>query len=134
MPMLDAAPAVRQISTNRSDLLALDVFGRFRGPDAENLFGLLEAAYALHPTIDVLVRMIDHEGVDWGEIDRNTWSEGEARAKEHIRRCACVGEPDFTASLNGWFSNAGPVELRHFPVEEEAAAWEWLAAEPVDQA
>lgn len=132
MTILDAAPAVRRRDTTRSDLLALDVFGRFRGPDAENLFGLLEAAYVLHPRIDVLVRMIDHEGVDWNDIDRDTMSEGKARAKEHVRRCACVGEPDFTASLTGWFSDAGPVELRHFAAEDEAAAWAWLEAQPVE--
>ncbi|TJV02209.1 MAG: STAS/SEC14 domain-containing protein, partial [Mesorhizobium sp.] len=62
MNYLEDVPAVRRIDTDRDDLFAIDVVGHVTAADAENLFGLLEAAYALHPKIDVLVRLIDHEG------------------------------------------------------------------------
>ena len=57
MKSLDAVPAIRRIDTNRDALFAIDVVGDVSPADAENLFGLLEAAYALHPRIDVLVRL-----------------------------------------------------------------------------
>ncbi len=58
---LEAVPAIRRIETNRDALFAIDVVGDVSPADAENLFGLLEAAYALHPRIDVLVRLTDEE-------------------------------------------------------------------------
>ena len=53
MNFLDTVPAIRRIDTDRDDLFAIDVVGYVSAADAENLFGLLEAAYALHPRIDV---------------------------------------------------------------------------------
>jgi len=128
MPMLESMPAVRQIETDRSDLFAIDVVGHVSSADVENLYGLLEAAYALHPRIDVLVRMVDHDGVDWSDVDEQTIREGKAHARDHVRRCATIGEPDWTADLTGWFSSTEPVELRHFAAEDEADAWAWLEA------
>jgi hypothetical protein len=128
MPMLESMPAVRQIETDRSDLFAIDVVGHVSSADVENLYGLLEAAYALHPRIDVLVRMVDHDGVDWSDVDEQTIRAGKAHARDHVRRCASIGEPDWTADLTGWFSSTEPVELRHFAAEEEADAWAWLKA------
>ena len=49
MNFLEEVPAVRKIETDRTDLLAVDIVGHVTAADAENLFGLLEAAYALHP-------------------------------------------------------------------------------------
>lgn len=132
MAMLEAVPAVRRIETDRADLFAIDLVGHVSAADAENLFGLLEACYAVHPRIDVLVRMVDHDGVDWGEIDQTTFHEGKAQAREHVRRCAAVGEPDWTGGLSGLFSSPEPVELRHFSSEDEASAWAWLGAKPAE--
>lgn len=134
MPTLESMPAVRRIETDRTDLFAVDVVGHVASADVENLYGLLEAAYALHPKIDVLVRMIDHDGVDWADVHEDTVSDGKAHAREHIRRCASIGEPDWTADLTGWFTSVEPVELRHFAAEDEAAAWAWLDAKPIDSA
>ena len=68
MNFLESVPAIRRIETDRDDLFAIDVVGHVSAADGENLFGLLEAAYALHPAIDVLVRLVDHDGVDWADI------------------------------------------------------------------
>jgi hypothetical protein len=132
MAMLESIPAVRRIDTDRDDLFAVDVVGHVSSADVENLYGLLEAAYALHPKIDVLVRLIDHDGVDWAEVDENTVRDGKAHARDHVRRCASVGEPDWTGELGGWFTSAEPVELRHFSADDEADAWAWLGAKAVD--
>ena len=95
MNFLEDVPAVRRIDTDRDDLFAIDVVGHVAAADAENLFGLLEAAYALHPKIDVLVRLIDHEGVDWADVSDETLEQGTAHAVEHVRRCAALGEPNW---------------------------------------
>jgi len=131
MNFLQSVPAIRRIDTDREDLFAIDVVGHVSAADGENLFGLLEAAYALHPRIDVLVRLIDHEGVDWPEVSDETLKQGTVHALQHIARCATIGEPDWIADANSFLSAAPSVELRHFSADDEAAAWQWLGAKPV---
>jgi hypothetical protein len=131
MNFLEDVPAVRKIGTDRTDLLAVDIVGHVTAVDAENLFGLLEAAYALHPRIDVLVRLVDHDGVDWPEISEDTLKQGKTDALQHIARCASIGDPDWTPSAQGWFEPTLPVVIRHFEAADEAAAWQWLKARRV---
>lgn len=131
---LEAVPAIRRIDTDREDLFAIDIVGHVSAADAENLFGLLEAAYALHPRIDVLVRVIDHDGVDWNDISDETLRQGAVQAVEHIGRCAAIGEPDWTAQARDFLPTPPPVELRHFKDEDEADAWQWLGARQLGSA
>jgi hypothetical protein len=126
---LEAVPAIRRIDSDRDELFAIDVVGDVSPADAENLFGLLEAAYALHPKIDVLVRLTDQESVDWANIAPDTLRQGIADALEHVVRCAVIGDAD--ASAAGFFPRVLPFEFRHFGSDDEAAAWQWLDATPV---
>lgn len=130
MHSLDAVPAIRRIDTDRADLLAVDIVGHVSPADAENLFGLLEAAYALHPKIDVLVRLVEYEDIDWIGLSARTLENGKARALEYVRRCATIGEPDWTGQVQGLFTTLH-VDLRHFDAENESEAWNWLDARPL---
>lgn len=126
MNSLEAVPAIRRIDTDRDDLFAIDVVGHVSPMDAENLFGLLEAAYLLHPRLDALVRLVDHDGVDWREISEDTLRQGFAGAVDHIGRCAAIGEPDWTGAALRLVPS--PIELRHFDTVDQIDAWQWLAA------
>ena len=130
MNFLDDVPAIRQVETDRADLLAVEIVGHVDAADAENLFGLLEAAYALHPVIDVFVRFVDHDGVDWSAISPDTLNQGKAAAARHVARCATVGQPDWTADVRGWLEPEPPVQIRHFDPADEDDAWRWLGAHP----
>ena len=134
MNFLEAVPAIRRLDTNRDALFAIDVVGGVSPADAENLFGLLEAAYALHPRIDLLVRLTDAESVDWAKISEKTLRQGVAGALEHVVRCATIGEPRWASLVGGFFPKALPFEFRHFGSDDEAAAWRWLGARPGGQA
>jgi len=127
MNSLDAVPAVRRIDTDRADLFAVDVVGHVSPADAENLFGLLEAAYLLHPMVDVLARLVDYEDTDWAGLSPQTIERGKAKALEHVRRCATIGEPDWTGRVRRLFTTL-PVEIRHFDAKDEQQAWTWLGA------
>ncbi|RWA68966.1 STAS/SEC14 domain-containing protein [Mesorhizobium sp. M1C.F.Ca.ET.193.01.1.1] len=133
MNFLEAVPAIRRIDTNRDALFAIDVVGDVSPADAENLFGLLQAAYALHPRIDVLVRLTDEESVDWANISENTIRQGVAGALEHVVRCAAIGEPRWASLVGGFFPKALPFEFLHFGSGDEAAAWQWLGARPASE-
>ncbi|WP_348629662.1 STAS/SEC14 domain-containing protein [Mesorhizobium sp. WSM3860] len=129
---LEAVPAIRRIETNRDALFAIDVVGDVSPADAENLFGLLEAAYALHPRIDVLVRLTDEESVDWANISQETLRQGVADALEHVVRCAAIGEPRWASVVGDFFPKVLPFEFRHFTSHDGAAAWQWLDARPAE--
>ena len=131
MTAIEPVPAVRRIETDRADAWAFEIVGRILGNDVENLYGLLEGAYALHDRIDVLVKLVDHDGVAWDEVSRETLETGRRQALAHVRRCAAVGEPDWTTALTGFFSPSIPVELKHFPADREDEAWAWIGARPV---
>ena len=132
MNYLNEVPAVRRIDTDRADLFAVEIVGHVAAADAENLLGLLRAACALHARMDALVRLTDHDGVDWGDIAKETIGQGKEEALRHVRRCAAVGEPDWTLAFQGLFAPSLPVELRHFAAGQEAEAWQWLGARPVE--
>nr|WP_156315295.1 STAS/SEC14 domain-containing protein [Mesorhizobium japonicum] len=128
---MQSVPTIRRIDTDRDDLFAIDVVGHVSAADAENMFGLLEAAYALHQRIDVAVRIVDHDGVDWANVSDETLKLGAAHALEHIGRCAAIGMPDWTADARHALPTSSPIEFRHFDAEDEAEAWEWLGVRHV---
>jgi hypothetical protein len=130
MNMLESVPAVRRIDTGRRDLHAFDVVGHVSSADIENLFGLLEAACAIDPRIDVLLRVVDNEGFDWREVSPDTMKQGKELASRHVRRCAVVGDRAGLAATHGIFLHTKPVEFREFLSEDEDGAWDWIEDQP----
>lgn len=128
---LDPVPAIRRIETNSDNVFAVCIEGQASAADAENLFGLLEGAYALSNRLDLLIRAVDYDGADWNDIAAETIAAGRRHAEEHIRRCAIVGGPDWTARVNSFFAPKQPIELRYFRAEDEVEAWRWLDAREV---
>ena len=130
MGQLASIPAVRQIETERADLYAFDVVSPVSAADVENFYGLLEAAYALHPAIDVLVRAAGQDGSEAGDASPATLAEGKAHAGEHVRRCALVGNMRALPEIERFFASS--VDIRHFGEDEEAAAWDWIDGRPIE--
>lgn len=127
MRPLDTVPAVRRLETDRSDVLAIEIAGPVTGADVENLYGLLEGAYALNDRIDLLVRWPDGEDVDWNGIAPDTLRAARDEAARHVSRYAAVGASgDISALLKRLTGSVG--EFRRFPKEQEAEAWAWIGA------
>ena len=126
MHPLDPVPAIRRIDTDRDDLCALEIVGRFTAADLENAYGLLEGAYA------VLVRISRYDGFDWSAAFTDATIRGKTRALRHIRKYAVVGGPGWMRTVIGIFGPLTSIETRYFDADEEAAAWTWLDARPVE--
>jgi len=133
MQSLDRVPAIRRIETDRTDVFAIEIIGYVTGADVENLYGLMEGAYALHDKLDVVVRLKNYEGIEWDNVSGETTDEGRLHAVQHVRRCAAIGDPDWTGRVAGFFEPELPVELRHFDIKDEADAWEWIGARELPQ-
>lgn len=125
---LEPIPAVRRLDTTRSDLFAVEIAGHVSEADIENLCGLLEGAYLVHPQIDILMRFVDHDGADWSEVPAATIEDGRTQAARHVRRCAAIGDSAVTRHFLRIFAPAGNSEARRFSTGEEPEAWAWLDA------
>ncbi len=125
---LDELPAVRRLDTDRDDLFAAEIEGHVASSDFENLCGLLEGSYAIHDRIDLLLRFVDHDGVDWHDVADASIKEAREHAAAHIGRCAAIGPSRAVSAFSGIFCPAAKVELRRFKPEDEAGAWAWLGA------
>jgi hypothetical protein len=131
MHSLEPVPAIRRLGTSRPSLAAFDIVGHVSPADVENLFGLLEAAYALEPSVDIVLRLIEIDGVDWHEVASDTISDGKEHAARHVRRCAIVGNRHGRTAARGFFLEVEPVEFREFELEEEGMAWAWVDGLPL---
>ena len=57
---------------------------------------------------------------------RKRLTRARAHAGKHVRRCALVGNTRAIPEIGRFFASS--VEVRHFADNEEAAAWDWVAA------
>ena len=126
MSMLEQVPTIRRLEVGRPELQAFDVVGHVSAAAVENLFGLLQAAYALHPRVDVLLRLIDVEELDWDNVAAETMKQGKADARQHVARCAVVGTATALSAAQGFFFDTRPVDYKQFSPEEEEVAWTWI--------
>lgn len=133
MRPLERVPAVRRIETDRSDVFALEITDEFTSADAENLCGLLEGAYALHPRIDLFVRLRDLTAVDLIDLERDTLALLRSHTHDNVGNCAVVGETRWRSDIESLFSFSSSTTLRHFDAKEETEAWAWLSAREIPE-
>ena len=126
MSATDPLPAIRRIDTTRSDLCALEIVGHFTAADLENAYGLLEAAYAEHEVVDLLVRIRDYDGFDWSAVFHKATIRGKAKALRHIRNYAVIGGPTWMRAVLTVFGPLTSIKTRHFAPDREAEAWAWV--------
>lgn len=131
MQSMEPLPTIRRIDTDRDDLCALDVVGKFTAADLENTYGLLQAAYEEHDKIDLLVRISDYEGFDWSAVLDESIVVARSRVLRRIRKYALVGGPTWMRLALGAFGPFLSTDVRHFALKEEAAAWEWIDGRPI---
>ena len=127
MHPLASVPAIRRLDVDRNDLFAIEIFGTVTPADVENLYGLLEGAYAISDRIDLFVRWTDGEDVDWTDVARDTLEDAHDHARRHLRRCAAVGSSGDVSALLRAVGLDEAEEYRRFGLDEEEQAWAWLA-------
>jgi SpoIIAA-like len=133
MNMTDPPVAVRRVDTDRQDVFAFEVKGHLEVSDIENIYGLLEGVYQLHPKIDVLLRMRNYDGIDWSAATRDLSLLGDSKALKHIRRYAVVGGPGWMSATLALFRPFFSIEMKHFEEKEEPEAWNWIGASEIPE-
>lgn len=131
MASLEPVPAARRLDTDRPDLFAVEMVGHISANDVENFYGLLEGAYALHTPLDLLVRVVEHDGIDWNDVDRATIEAARDHASRNLARCAIIGD-DAAAEAILRIIRPDESQTRRFAIDQEPEAWHWLHASEVD--
>lgn len=129
----EAPPAIRQIETSRADLCALEIVGRLTTADVENAYGLVEAEFASHDRIDLIVLISGYEGFDWASAFNLDILRRKMRAIGHISRYALIGGPIWLRLLTKLSSPFLSMEIRCYRASEAVEAWKWLKARPLER-
>ncbi len=129
----EAPPAIRRIDTSRADLCALEIVGRLTTADVENAYGIVEAEFASHDRIDLLVKVSDYEGFDWASAFNLDILRRKMRAIGHIGHYALVGGPGWLHMLTRGSALFLSMEIRCYQAAEEVEAWKWLKARPLER-
>ncbi|MGN6464151.1 MAG: STAS/SEC14 domain-containing protein [Rhizobiaceae bacterium] len=131
MGTMEAPIAIRRLDTDREDVFAFDIVGHITAADVENIYGLLEGAYAIHDEIDMLVRIKDYDGVDWDAAMRDFGLLGKTHALKHIRKYAVVGGPGWVGPMISVFKPFFSISMKHFAADKETEAWRWIGAREI---
>lgn len=111
----------------RPDLLAFEIRDKISKVDIEWMSSLTDEAMQSLDKIDMLIIMSNYEGSDLGATFDGYAASVKARSVAHIRRYVVVGAPTFAKTMINLSGFVMPVETKTFDLEDEAAAWAWLA-------
>ena len=123
-------PAVHFIETSSAHVVAFEVNGRIRRDDMHRLIAAFEHALGAHPRLQVLVRVVDFDGVSLEALREEGLASVKMRGWRQVERYALVGGPARMATVAGWSAPLVGIQTRHFDARREDEAWRWLEAEP----
>lgn len=119
-------PALSQIKTERDDVFAFEIDGHVSREEVDEAYQILEKAYEQHDKIDLFVRIGRYDGFDLSALFSDVTYAGKLHAIRHMRRYALVGGPDWMANMIRFFNPLFRMEVRHFELDDEAEAWNWI--------
>lgn len=126
-------PSIRIIETDRPDVLGFELNGRISAADAEFAADYFNKTLAEDRSLRLLGRVKCIDGAELGALFGHKYLAMKVGMLKRLERYAIVGGP---AWLCAWVSALDPLvsaELRYFPADREAEAWDWLGAHPRDE-
>ena len=67
-----------------------------------------------------------YDGFEWTALFSEKTYFGKLHAMKHLKRYAVVGGPSWFNTAIGFFNPLFRVEVRHFELDDEAEAWNWI--------
>ena len=114
----------------RPDLIAFEVKAKITKADIEWMSAITDAAIQSHDMIDMLIVMSNFEGSDLDAIFDTYSASVQARSVAHINRYVVVGAPRFAEVMIKFSGLILPVQSKTFDLQDEQAAWDYLAQKP----
>jgi hypothetical protein len=123
-------PALTLIETDKPDVLGFELDGRIGAEEMHALVARIGEMMESRPgPVRLLGRLKNFKWPAPGGLDAD-YVRMKLKALHKVERYAVVGGPLW---LVAWVSAMGPLlklEVRHFPADKEAEAWQWLGAKP----
>ena len=131
---MNSAPngSVTQRQSPRPDLLAFEIKDKVTKDDIEWMSAITDEAMQAHDKIDMLIIMSNYEGSDFSATFDGYANSVKVRSVAHINRYVVVGAPKFAQAMIDLSGVVLPVETKTFDLEDEQAAWDYLAAKLSD--
>jgi hypothetical protein len=117
---------IRAVETDRRDVFAFEIDGKLMERDLE---AVADTFLAQAPS-RAIGKIIRFGGAELGGLLDGDFVRMKLAAMSSVERYAIVGGPEWLA---GWISlvdGLAKADIRHFALQEEAAAWEWVGAQP----
>ena len=129
---MSSAPngSVTQRQSPRPDLLAFEIADKVTKDDIEWMSAITDEAMKTHDKIDMLIIMSNYEGTELAASLDGYANSVKARSVAHINRYVVVGAPTLAKAMINLSGLVLPVESKTFDLDEEAAAWNYLANKP----
>ncbi len=99
------------------------------GSTSDSLIPAFEQAISGQERVRVLALIRNFDGLALDALGAPGLAALKMKALKQVQRYALVGGPDWMQSLLRQIGSWLPMETRHFPLAEEASAWEWLKAD-----
>lgn len=122
--------ALRVIGTDRPNVLGIEVDGRISKEEIASISAELDAVRRAREIKSILLRIRSLEGFDPSIALDGDYARMKLGFFRELDRYAVVGGPKW---LRQWVEFLEPLvrmEVRHYPLDGEADAWEWLGAKP----
>jgi hypothetical protein len=126
--------ALKIMPTTRADVIGIEINGRLAAEEVAQFARDLNRMRHERPLHAVLVRFRSLAGFDPSIAADREYLRMKLGLLSELDRYALVGGPDWLVTWAELLRPLLRLELRHFAVDDEAAAWSWLGAQPlVDQ-
>lgn len=119
--------SVIERASPRPDLVAFEVRDRVTKADIEWMSSIADRAMEKYDKFDMLIIMSNFQGSDIGAKLDGYAAGVMARSVAHIRRYVVVGAPVLAEAMINVSGLVMPVQTKTFSLEDEAAAWVFLA-------
>ncbi|WP_173930965.1 STAS/SEC14 domain-containing protein [Chelativorans sp. Marseille-P2723] len=118
------------IETSRPDVLAFEIDGKLSEDELETIVERFEPEESRPAPKRVIGKIIRLGGAEMKGLFDDDFVKMKLHAFSNVERYALIGGP---AWLAGWVTFIDALtkgEIRHFSLEDEAAAWDWIGTRP----
>ncbi len=126
-------PSLKVIETDRPDVFGYELNGKLSAVEIDAISDYFNAKLAGGRRASMLGRICRYDGFEPSGILQADYFKLKFALLRQLDRYALVGGPQW---LKEWIETLDPlfkVDMRHFAVKDEAAAWQWLQANPVSE-
>jgi SpoIIAA-like len=131
-PLLHRA-AASIIETNSLNVVGFEIDGRPSATELKALADYFEEILQRNRTLRVLGRLRHFNGAAVGGILDRDVIDVKRRSLNQVERFAIVGGPHWLAGWMSLLDSVLKLDIRHFELSDEAAAWTWVGAEPISE-